>query len=106
MLSEGVAIEDSRTSTEIPRQRPQIQPLIALPGIARNNANAVAAHIFRDSLLRRMADIQAAEIHSYCQGYTPFQPARDGLHSDTPLTYGTLAGCVAGEGTTRPLYAC
>src|SRR2546422_10518959 len=27
-----------------------------------------------------MADIQAAEIHSYRQGNARFQPARDGLH--------------------------
>ena len=80
MMSEGFAIDDSRPSPEISRQRPQIQPLIPLQGIARNNAHAVAANVFRDALLRRLADIQTAEIHSNCQGNAWFQPARDGLH--------------------------
>jgi hypothetical protein len=80
MVTQGLAINDSRASPEIPRQRPQIQPLIPLQGIARNNAHAVAADVFCDTLLRRLADIQAAEIYSYCQGNAWFQPARDGLH--------------------------
>jgi len=65
MMSEGFAIDDSRPSPEISRQRPHIQPLIPLQGIARNNAHAVAANVFRDTLLGRLADIQTAKIHPY-----------------------------------------
>src|SRR5713226_8563582 len=43
MVSEGLAIDDSRPSPEIPRQRPQIEPLIPFPGITRDNAHAVVA---------------------------------------------------------------
>ena len=80
MASERLAIDHSGPSPEIPRKRPQIQPLIALQGITGHYADAVAAYIFRDAFLRGLADIQAAEIDSYCQGNAWFQSARDSLH--------------------------
>ncbi len=83
IASEGFAIDDSRPSPEIARQGPQIQPLIQFPGISGDDARAVGAYVFREALMRTMADIQAAQIHSYRQGSTFFQPARDGLH-ETP----------------------
>ncbi len=80
MESQGLAIDDSRSSPEITRPGPQIQPLIQFPGIRRNDARAVGAYVFRKALLRTMADIQTAEIHSYRQGKAFFQPARNRLH--------------------------
>lgn len=105
MAPEWLAIDDSRASPEISRKRPQIQSLIPLHGVAGDNADAMAAHVFRDALLRRMTDIQAAEIHSNCQGNAWFQPARDGLHRTLRyLGENWLDGCRGG--TTKPLYAC
>ncbi len=80
MESHGLAIDDSRAGPEISRPGPQIQPLIQFPRIRRNDAGAVGAYVFRKALLRAMADIQTAEIHSYCQGNAFFRPARNRLH--------------------------
>lgn len=38
------------------------------------------AHVFREALLRRMADIQTAEVYSNCQGNTLFQTVGNRLH--------------------------
>ncbi len=105
MVSEGLAIDDSRPSPEIPRQRPQIEPLIPFPGITRDNAHAVAAYVFREALLRRMSDIQTAEIHSYCQGNASFQPAGNGLHRKPQCFPKNWEDGCRGR-NDKPLYAC
>jgi hypothetical protein len=83
MNSEGFAIDDSRTGSEVPWERPQVQPLIQFPRIARDHPRAVCTYVFRQALLGRMADVQTAKIYSYGQGNTLFQSVRDGLH-ETP----------------------
>ena len=100
--SEGFAIDHSCPSPKISRQGPKIQPLIELPGIARNHTNAVGAHVFGEALLRRMANIETAEIHSNGQGNALLHSADDGLHG-TPhgLTQNGLVG--AGGGSDKDI---
>jgi hypothetical protein len=61
--------------------------------------------------MRTLADIEAAEIHSNCQGNAFFQPARDSLH-ETPrsLAQNWEDGCRGGNDRAiirqpRPLLA-
>jgi len=58
----------------------------------------VGAYVFRKALLRTMAHIQAAEIHSYCKGNAFFQPSRNCLH-ETPPRSGAIwkDGCRGGN---------
>ena len=44
----------------------------------------MGAYVFRKALIRTMADIQAAEIDSHCQGNAFFQSARDCSHERSP----------------------
>ena len=83
IVPQRLTINDTGPSPEIPRQRPQVQPLIEPEGIVRNHTRAMGAHVFRKGLMRTMTDIQAAEIHSYGQGKAFFHAARDSLH-ETP----------------------
>jgi hypothetical protein len=78
--SEGLAIDHARPRPKVPRQAPQVQPIIPFPRMAGNDARAVRADVFCKALLRRMADIQAAEIHSDSQGNAFFRPACNLLH--------------------------
>jgi hypothetical protein len=103
--SEGLAIDNPSPSPEIAWERPQVQPLIPLPGIIRNNAHAVVAHVFCKALLRGVANIETTEIHSYGQRNTPFQSSGDGLH-ETPhgLTQNWLVGVGGGNDRAIILY--
>jgi hypothetical protein len=78
--AEGLAIDHTRPSPKVPRHAPQVQPSILFPRMAGDDARAVRADVFRKALLRWMADIQAAEIHSDSQGNAFFQSAGDRLH--------------------------
>jgi hypothetical protein len=79
--SEGLAIDHPRPCPKVPRHAPQVQPIIPFPRGAGNDARAVCADVFRKALLRTMAQVQAAEIHSDSQGSAFFQPARNRLHA-------------------------
>jgi hypothetical protein len=43
----------------------------------------MGAYVFREAFLRTMADVKAAEIHSYGQGNAFFETPRNCLH-ETP----------------------
>src|SRR6266849_3169669 len=103
---EGLAIDDPSPGPEMTRQGPQIQPLIQFPGITQNDAGAVGTYVFRKALLRTMTDIQAAEVHSYCQGNAFFQAARNRLHETPHCPAQKLGGWVSGVGTTSVSYSC
>jgi hypothetical protein len=60
MVSEGLAVNDSRPSPEITRQGPQIQPFIQSQWITRHHARAMGAYVLRKAFLGAMADIQSA----------------------------------------------
>ena len=83
VLPTGLTIDDARARPEISWQRPQIQPFIESPWASRNDTRAVGAYVFRETFLRTMAHVQAAEIHPYGQGNTFFEPPRNSLH-ETP----------------------
>jgi len=104
MPSQRLAIDDSRPGPEISRQGPQIQPVIPLPRSSRNDAGAVGAYVFRKGLLRRMANIETAEIYPYGQRGPIFQPARNRLH-ETPRVLRHTGRMGAGVGTTVLSYA-
>ena len=60
----------------------------------------MGAYVFRKALIRTMADIQAAEIDSHCQGNAFFQSARDGSHERPPLSCANWEdGCRDGNDT-------
>jgi len=50
----------------------------------------MGAHVFRQGLLGRMADIQTAKIDSNSEGNAFFQSSRNSLHGDTPQSYGKM----------------
>jgi hypothetical protein len=77
---ERLAIDDSCPSPEVTRQGPKIQPVIQFPGFTQNDASAVGAYVFRNAFLRTKTHIQAAEVHSYRQWHTFFQPTRNRFH--------------------------
>jgi hypothetical protein len=96
MLAEGFAIDDSRSSSEITRQGPQVQPFVQLPGIGRNDPRAVIADILGQGLLCWMADVETTEIDSYGEGNAILPPVRDGLHETHPKVLRKMAGGVVG----------
>jgi hypothetical protein len=57
----------------------------------------MGAHVFREALLRRMADIQTAQIYSHHQGNALFQPVGNCLHR-TPRCLGELKSGLMGVG--------
>jgi hypothetical protein len=59
----------------------------------------MATDVFRDTFMRTMAHIQAAEVHSYCQRDAFFRPVYQSLHK-TPLQVHITGGWVSREGTT------
>jgi hypothetical protein len=105
MNSEGFAIDDSRAGPEVPWERPQIQPLIQFPGIARDHARTVCTNVFRKALLCGVADIETAEIYSYGQRNALLQSAGDGLHETLHGLRQKMGWMVSEEGTTGASYA-
>lgn len=78
MAAERFAIHDSRPSPEMTWQRPQIQTFIQIPRITGNDPGAVSAHVFRETLLRRMTYVKATEIDSDGKRTSFFQTTSDG----------------------------
>jgi hypothetical protein len=84
MLAEGFAIDDSRSGPEIAWQGPQIQTLVQLPRIGRNDPCAVVTDVLGQGLLCWMADVETAEIDPNGEGNAILPPIRDGLHETHP----------------------
>ena len=104
MDSEGLAIDNSRPGPEIAGKRPQIQALVQFPRIGGNDPCAMGAYVFGKAFLRRMADVETAEINSYGKESALLPAASDCLHG-YPTVFTQIELGVSEEGTTGTSYA-
>jgi hypothetical protein len=81
-----------------------VQPIVAFPGPARNDAHTVGTHVFRDALLWALPNIQTAEIDSNCERKAIFQTLRESFHG-TPCHIEVCERLDVGVGTTMPSYS-
>lgn len=84
MGASGLTINDPCSGSKITPKRTEVQPLLRLTGLTGENADSMAADVFRYAFVGSMAQIQAAEVHSYCQRDAFFRPVCQSLHK-TPL---------------------
>jgi hypothetical protein len=92
----SVTIDDAGPGAEITSEGVDVQAIIKLPGLVRNDAGTVGAYVFRNALVSAVAKIEAAEIHSYREGKTWFKSRCNGLHGTPPLASVIPMGLVSG----------
>lgn len=80
----GLTINNPSSGSKITPERTEVQPVLWLTRLTREDADSVAADVFRDAFMCAVAHIQAAEVHSYYQRDAFFRPVRQSLHN-TPL---------------------
>jgi hypothetical protein len=95
----GLTINDPRPGSKVSPKRAKVQPVLRVTRLARDDAHSVAAYVFRHAFVRTMADVQAAEVHSYCQRDAFFRPVRERVH-ETPLSPVGIGRVGVGAGTT------
>jgi hypothetical protein len=98
MRSQRFAVDHSGAGAEIPRERMQVKPLVEFPRLGGDDARSVRTHVFRESFLGALPNIQAAEIHSYRKGRAVFQPPSESFHRTPYYIRGKCeAGCRGGN---------
>src|SRR5207249_10413623 len=90
IVPQRLTINDTGPSPEIPRQRPQVQPLIEPEGIVRNHTRAMGAHVVRQALVGTMANVKATEIHAYGKRRAFFDTKRDCFHGTPDRAVGIM----------------